>query len=177
MNYFMKLFLSGLLLLSGCNESQSVQAGKLNYGKPHAPVEMTFIQSVKPKVGVTIRYEILLTPGVDANDMQVSVSADEGLSLLEYPQQLQLGVQKKDQQQAVVVTCQPQREGLFYINISATVITDGKRQSRSFAIPVNVGDVDAAKHLKASGVVVEDAAGERIISMPAQQTLKTAPSN
>ena len=177
MNYFVRLLLLVAVALTGCNESKSLQPAKLNYAKPHAPVEMTFSTSTKPKVGATLRYEILLTVGIDADDMQVSVSADEGLSLLEYPQQLQLGVQKKDQQQAVVVTCQPQREGLFYINISATVITDGKRQSRSFAIPVNVGDVDAAKHLKASGVVVEDAAGERIISMPAQQTLKTAPSN
>lgn len=177
MKHTLIFFLAMLAFLSGCKESQSIHsdyAGKINYVKPHAPVDMEFTASSKPRAGESHRYELVITAGEAADDLIVSVTADEGVLLLEYPQQTRLGAQKKKQQHRMFVLCQPQQDGMFYLHVQATLVQGSQTQSRSFAIPLNVGDVDVKKHLKSSGTVTEDASGERIISMPAQESSKPA---
>jgi hypothetical protein len=102
--------------------------------------------------------------------MVVSVSADDSVLLLDYPQQRHLGVQKKNQQQKLVLLCQPQSAGMAYVTVVATLINNGQSQSRSFTLPVQTGEGDARKYLKSNGVVIEDATGERMISMPAEES-------
>ena len=177
MKHLVKLFFVSVLLLVGCNESKNVQhaqfdSSKLAYTKPHAPIDMAYTSAVTPVAGATIRYDLVFTSGIDADDLQVTVTADDGLALMEYPQQRSLGVQQTQQQNPIAVSVQPQHDGVFYLNVSATLVMDGQQQSRSFAIPVDVGAVDLIKHLKTNGVVEKTSDGERIISMPAQQTLK-----
>jgi hypothetical protein len=174
MKNLFKLFWLSLVLLSACKETQTAQLDELDYTKPHAPVEMTFTLSAKPQVGHDLTVELVLSTTTDAEDLVVSVTADNNLTLLEYPSLQHLGAQRKQQQQAIKISCQPQQDGLFYLNVSATLVYDGQQQSRSFAIPVNVGDVDISRQLKATGVVEQDASGEAIISMPAQQSIRPA---
>jgi len=174
MNYLLKVFLLSMLLVAGCNEPKSMQNDKVNYVKPHAPVDMKFTVSARPQVGANVRYKLMLTTGMDVDDMVVTVSAEASVQLLEFPQMLHLGPQKMHQPQMLTVICQPQANGLAYLNVVVTLVVDGQQQSRSFSIPVNVGDVAARQQLKPTGVIEENAAGDRMISMPAEESLRPA---
>jgi hypothetical protein len=174
MKNLLKLFLLSMVLLAGCKDTQTAQLEQPAYSKPHAPVEMTFTQSAKAKIGSDLSVEVVLSTTTDVEDLVVSVTADNNLVLLDYPQMLHLGAQLKQQQQVLKISCLPQQNGLYYLNVAATVVVNGQLQTRSFSIPVNVGDVNIGQQLKATGVVEQDASGKAIISMPAQQTLRPA---
>lgn len=174
MNVFVKLFLSGMLLLTGCNDSRSGLVGKVDYAKPNAPVEMTFAVTTRPQVGMSLDYALTFTLDANVDDVVITVAADDALLLLEHPQMLHLGARERNQQDVLRVICQPQRDGLFYMYVSATLFMDGQQQSSSFVIPVEVGDGVSQLPQTATGVVLDDASGERIISLPADESLRPA---
>ncbi|MBI3188867.1 MAG: hypothetical protein HYZ31_13505 [Gammaproteobacteria bacterium] len=166
--------MSLLILLAGCKETQTALPAQPAYSKPHAPVEMTFSQSAKASTGNDLSVEVVLTTTKDVDDLEVSVTADNNLLLLDYPHLRHLGAQHRQQTQVLKISCQPQQDGLYYLYVAATVVVKGQPQTRSFPIPVYVGEVNASQQLKATGVVEQDANGEAIISMPAQQNLRPA---
>lgn len=142
-------------------------------GKPHAPVEMQYVLPDKMVAAKKMNISVTLTTTRDVEALDVSVRFDDGLQAVS-KQQLNFGRSASKHGNQFAIECLPQRNGLFYVHLQATLTLDGQLQSRSFTIPVNVGNVDVRKHLKASGVVRQDAAGERIISMPAQESSKPA---
>ena len=142
-------------------------------GKPHAPIEMTFQLPSKLKPGQAIEFTLSLMPTRDVESLSMQMRVDDGL-VLKTDSQAGFGVMAKGTKADHEVKLVPQREGLFYVHVQAAVQVAGQIQSRSFVIPLNVGDVDARKYMKSSGMVTEDASGEAIISMPAQETRKPA---
>jgi hypothetical protein len=61
----------------------------------------------------------------------------------------------------------PQREGRLYLNVSAEVETEQGTLLKSMAIPIQVGS--APRELQTNGEVSQDADGEAIVSMPADE--------
>lgn len=76
-------------------------------------------------------------------------------------------MQASFQSNTLMVTVIPENEGLFYINVSATLLNNGKQQTRSFAIPVYVGNVQTKPGING---VQQDSARGGIISMPAVES-------
>jgi hypothetical protein len=177
MNTIRPFFILLSMSLVACNMSLAgnppeLSKGHGNYhpvGKPHAPIEMTFQLPSKLKPGQAIEFTFSLMPTQDVESLSMQMRVDDGL-VLKTDTQAGYGVMSKGAKADHVVKLVSQREGLFYVHVQASVKVAGQIQSRSFVIPLNVGDVDARKYMKSSGRVTEEAGGERIISMPAQES-------
>jgi len=128
------------IALVGCNDDDvSV--------KPSVTAEHT----VKPQGPVTITYNIIGTPIVGqplAIDIQVDSTASN---------------EKAPSLRQVRIT--PLREGRLFLNVSATVETDGGSISTVMAIPVQVGK--AIRQVQENGEVTTDENGELIRVLPA----------
>jgi hypothetical protein len=167
-----KLLLSVFLLgLMACNaetashkkESQHIQL------KPHAPVYMSFTMPEKIAVNKEATVLVTLKNEIDVDDLIVSFHTKNNLKLVS-EKQYSLGIQPASQSNTLEVIVVPQNEGLAYINISVTLVSNGVHQSRSFAIPVTTGDKTI--NLKAFGVKTKSSKGRGIISMPAVEPAK-----
>lgn len=177
MNMIRPFFILLAMSSMACNMSMAgnppeASKGQGDYhpvGKPHAPIEMTFQLPSKLKSGQAIEFTFSLMPTQNVESLSMQVRVDDGL-VLKTQTQAGYGVMSKGAKADHVVKLVAQREGLFYVHVQASVKVAGKIQSRSFVIPLNVGDVDARKYMKSSGNVTGDAGGERIISMPAQES-------
>ena len=163
------LYLTVLLLsLMACNAETTSYKEKQQHiqFKPHAPVEMAFSLPAKIKVDEELAVQITFKSDVDVEDIIVKFHTNSNLKFVS-EKKYHLGMQPSFQSNTLVVTVIPQNEGLFYINVSATLVNNGKHQTRSFAIPVNVGNVQTK--LKINGVQQDSTSGG-IISMPAVET-------
>lgn len=138
-------------------------------GKPHAPIELKFILPKGIALGETMSLDLTVEAGRDADDLLVSLRADNGL-LLNNQQQFAFGQQRTGQQSDIKVTVMPEKEGLYYIYLSARLVLGADQQSRSFVIPVKVGNVDIRKSLKPAGVLQQEKGEAGIVSMPAMET-------
>lgn len=139
-------------------------------GKPHAPIELKFILPKGIAVGETMSLDLTVEAGRDADDLLVTLRADDGLLLLNNQQQFAFGQQRTGQKSDIKVTVMPEKEGMYYIYLSARLVLGADQQSRSFVIPVKVGNVDTRKSLKPAGVLQQEEGEAGIVSMPAVET-------
>lgn len=139
-------------------------------GKPHAPIELKFILPRGIAVGETMSLDLTVEVGQDADDLLVSLRADNGLLLLNNQQQFAFGQQRTGQKSDIKVAVIPEKEGMYYIHLSARLVLGADQQSRSFVIPVKVGNVNIQKSLKPAGVLQQEEGEVGIVSMPAMET-------
>ena len=172
-----KLIAYGLLFLTltACNsdDAQKNMMYKPVSAKSYVPIHMYYTSNLKSagQVGHDYEFRIKLTSGVAADSFVVSYSVKGDLILNNPDDSVDFNKQTKGQVNTLVVNVNPQQNGLFYIYLSATLYVDGRGHTRSFAIPVNVGEVNSKKQLKSPGVVIQDAdSNQKIISMPAIET-------
>lgn len=136
-------------------------------GKPHAAVEMRYAMKKNIVAGEEIEVTITFTNAKNVDDLEVNFRLDVGLESIDVLPQYHFGVLAAGQTSVIKLPIIAANNGLYYIYAVATLVDD-KRQSRSFAIPVNIGNVDAQKQLKSLGNVTIEPSGRRIITMPAQ---------
>ena len=138
-------------------------------GKPGAPVDLRFELAERPAVGVPLTISIELTPRAAIGRLQATVQGSEGIQL---SGDVELETADQPTPDVAVVrkfTVTPTREGVFYISVIAYASEAGSSSSRSFAIPIVVGDGGAAAMAQKPATVI-DSANERIERMPAQET-------
>jgi len=160
------------LLISACSNDPEVSV------KPGVTAEHT----VKPQGPVTITYNIIGTPIVGqplAIDIQVDSMLGPQVIELSYRVNDSTAMQFAEAQPASVsiaasnekapslrqVRITPLREGRLFLNVSATVETDGGSISTVMAIPVQVGK--AIRQVQENGEVTTDENGELIRVLPA----------
>lgn len=155
------------------NDSKSVLSNKYS-GKPQPPVDMKYkiTSSKKVTVGENITIELTFKTTKAVDDLIIQLTTDSGLIMMNSSNQYSFGPQSKGDKSNLDLIVQAEVDGYYYIYISASLVEGGSRQSRSFTIPVNVGNVDASKYMKPAGAVQEDSSGQKIISMPASQPKK-----
>lgn len=140
-------------------------------GKPHAAVEMHYKMKKNIAAGETIDVTMTFINTKNVDDLEISYKLDDGLTSSEALHQYNFGVLAASEKSVVTLPITATNDGYYYIYVVATLIDD-KRQSRSFAIALNVGNVKAHKHIKSNGKVTIDSSGRRVISMPAQMKKK-----
>ncbi len=140
---------------------------KVFTGKPAGAVDMHYIAEDEIIAGAETEIKITFINKKDIDDLLVSFKFDSGLVSGNHLKQYNFGILPQGQESHISLEVSAANNGLYYIYVTATLVTD-KNQSRSFAIPVNVGSVDVSKSLKTMGKVKTDSAGRRIITMPAQ---------
>jgi len=155
-------------------------AGGVSAGKPTAPITIDYTVIGMPVVGqpVSINLEVSsMLPG-RAVTLNYRINDARNLSFPQaQAQRVALGVLGDTDRAAQQVTVVPQKEGRLYLNVSAEVETDEGMLVKSMAIPIQVGS--APRELQTNGEVGEDAEGEAIVSMPAEEETKasTRPTN
>lgn len=136
-------------------------------GKAAAAVDMDYVIEKNIIAGDETEIKITFTNKKDVDDLLVSFKLDSGLVSSENLSNHNFGILPQGQESVVLLRVTAANNGLYYIHVSATLVTD-KHQSRSFAIPINVGNVDVRKSLKTMGNVTTDSTGRRIITTPAE---------
>jgi len=168
-----KSFLSIILLLLFVYNTpiySDTKATKAIQYKPHAPVEMMFnidtTENKVIKVNQDVSLQVTFKNNIDVDDLIVHFHTNENLILVSEHQHY-FGLQPSFQKNKIDLMVIPKSEGILYINISATLVSNGIQQSRSFAIPVNVGYFSGNNAFKANINLNELKAVGGIISMPA----------
>lgn len=145
-------------------------------GKPHAPIELKFSLPENISLNESILFELSLIVSQEADNLIISFAADDGVSILNKQKQIMLGQQSKGQVNDIRVSLLPERSGLLYFHITATLIDGELQQSRSFAIPLAIGDIQILETLNGGREIQQGKSGQEntsaqgIISMPAIET-------
>ena len=134
-------------------------------GKPAADIKMNSAVEKDIQVNTIVNVDINFINEYDVDDLQLRFKLDKGLQTDE-SLHTNFGILAAGTTSTVTLSVWSADEGLYYIHVLATLVTD-KQQSRSFAVPVNIGNVDVKKNLKTTGEVIIDSAGRRIIKTPA----------
>ena len=133
-------------------------------GKPSAPVELSYRFLSEPRLGQPLEIEITASALRPDQSVALELSADTGLQLASQarlaPRILPLGEPRRDR---AVVT--PLAEGRLFLNVFATITSNGARQLKSISIPIQIGPV--AEQQVAPEL---DADGTPIRTMPAEET-------
>jgi hypothetical protein len=144
-------------------------APRASAGKPTAPISIEYDIIGAPIVGhpVNIDLAVRSTQGDRPVKLTYRVLDTGSLSFPE-SQVREVSVRVNQAQTAArQVTVVPQREGRLYLNVTAEVETESGAMIKSIAIPVQVGSGPGER--EPAGEVTEDADGEAIISLPADE--------
>ena len=138
-------------------------------GKPTAPVAIEYDVIGVPIVGHPVNVDIAVssTQGEAPVRLRWQVLDTGSLSFPESQARevsLRLNSRQAETRQVTIV---PQREGRLYLNVTAEVETPDGAMLKTMAIPIQVGG--APGEPEAAGEVKEDADGEAVMSLPADE--------
>jgi hypothetical protein len=140
-------------------------------GKTAAAVDLKYDVPVKPAVGEPFELELAFLPRLAANTLEVEVTGIPGLTLVSGGTSRFEAVGAGDRH-VMRVLVRADAPGLYYVGVAAKMVTKVQSDSRTFSVPVAVGNVQAAQ--KTAPDV--DASGQPVESMPAAESGGTAES-
>jgi hypothetical protein len=140
-------------------------------GKTAAAVDLKYDVPVKPDVGQPFELELAFLPRLAADSLEVEVTGIPGLTLVSSGTSRFEGVGAGDRH-VMRVLVRADAPGLYYVGVAAKMVTKVQSDSRTFSVPVAVGNVQAAQ--KPTPEV--DASGQPVESMPAVESGGTAES-
>ncbi len=136
--------------------------------KPQSPVSIAYriigIPVVGQPVGVDIEITSLLGSQVIAVEYRLNDSTAMQFTEAQ-PAQITIAPSNNDEPSLQQVRLIPLREGRLFLNVSASIETDGGTISTVTAIPIQVGA--APRVIQDNGTVTTDENGEQIRSLPA----------
>ena len=138
--------------------------------KPHANIKIAYQLPKSFAIDVPETIEFTVINGRDADEVKVNFTVDDGLILNTAISEIRFGPATSASRHSFEIQLTPQQNGLFYINLFASMLIDNRYQTRSFAIPVSVGEYDLKKQRPPVGVISEQADGQLIITMPAVES-------
>lgn len=139
-------------------------------GKTAAGVDLKYDLPSKPQPGQDFEVELALLPRLPADTLEVEVTGIPGLAIVSGAVAKFEKVVPGESYPAKVIV-RADKAGLFYLGVSAKMITQVQTEARTFSMPVVVGTVAAAEKTAPA----TDAAGHPIESMPAQETSRQGP--
>lgn len=138
-------------------------------GKPTAPVDISYSFEGRPAVGTALDIDVVVTPRVAAEALRVQSNTSGRHGLASSDSAKTFGEQRAGQANTYRVTIVPRSEGVFYLNVLASLDAGGHTQARAYAIPVMIGDAARQKSLAPNNHMRSTPSGEAIISLPAQE--------
>lgn len=148
--------------------AKSGTVAAVSLGKPGAAVDLRFDVGARPAVGVPLQINLELTPRSAVSQLHATVVANDGLDLVGTGDLDGADRPAVDVAVSRSISVTPQREGIF--NLSVFVETDDGL-TRSFAIPLIVGDAGAAAVVQKTATKI-DATQQRVESLPAQESTR-----
>lgn len=149
---------------------KSHQSGS-GYTKPHAGIQLNYKRPKNLQVGENVDIDLGFKVSTQAEQLRVVVNSAEGLQL--NSESLYEIDTSKTKKHKISLNVSALQEGRQRIDVSATIVEAGKNQSRSFSIPVIVGDpanfkVGSESDTSTSGYRIDKKHG--VVSMPAQES-------
>jgi len=154
------------------SEVQKPEERKSHYTKPHAGISLDYQKPENIQTGENLEMELHFKVRDQAEQLQLKVRTGDVLLLQSDSQYtFDTSVNKKNSVSILVTAL---KDGAARINLNATILVAGKYQSRSFSIPVIVGDPSQSKSavtgvvISRPGYTVDKEQG--VVSMPAVET-------
>ena len=149
---------------------KKIEKQKTAYTKPHADIDLHYQRPNVMQIGDRVDLDLTLKSKYHSDTLQLDVSHDAGLSLIsekhyEFTKKNIAGHKFTIQVSAI-------SEGRFYVDINATINSNGKLQARSFSIPFVVGDISTGKDVKNNNQEkgYKYLPSQGVVSMPAVET-------
>jgi hypothetical protein len=139
-------------------------------GKTAAGVDLKYDLPARPEPGTDFEVALALLPRLPADTLEVEVTGIPGLSIVNGAAAKFEKVHSGEAYPAKV-TVRADRPGLYYLAVSAKMVTQVQTEARTFSVPVVVGPVAAAEKTAPE----KDAAGQPVESMPAEETSRQGP--
>jgi len=113
-------------------------------GKSSGDIELKFDLRGRPVVGESVDIDLALIPGTELDRVYAIFQAGDGLQLTKGGKTAEIAHPPVEVPISHTLTIVPQRDGVFYV--SAVVLADSPTESvtRSFSIPLVVGDGTSA---------------------------------
>ena len=140
-------------------------ANETFYAKPHAPIEMQYTIKNKININEVAILEIQISNTVDTSDLHLTLNSPSILHTGGMHARYDFGALSKNTTSRLSFEVSANQAGQFYIYLSTHIINNNQNQTRSFVIPVNIGNKITRQ--KATSTEI-DSTGIRIISMPAK---------
>jgi hypothetical protein len=139
-------------------------------GKPGAPIEFKYELAGAPQVGQPLVIDFGLVPQAASPAVHLMVATSGGLTLGQSNAPAVLRNVKPGSEYWHQLMVTPQENGIFSVNLIATVGEGEQMLARTFSIPVIVGSasMDSAKARKLNTEI--DATGQAIEVMPGQES-------
>lgn len=134
-------------------------------GKTAAAVDLKYDVMAKPAVAEPFEIELVLLPRAAADALEVEVSGIPGLTVAGGGAARFEGVVPGDRHAHRVVVA-AESPGLYYIGVTARMVTQVQTDVRTFSVPVVVGAVPAAE----KPAPAQDATGQAVQPMPAAES-------
>ncbi len=171
-NLLLLILLAGVLPLglSGCAEkSVSYLNGEVPAShKISAPVAIAYSVPKKVALGEDLLVTVTLTANADVENLTLTVSAGEGLTLPGGRYDVNFGSQQSGHTVTEEILISSNREGRLYLNLLVSGLFSGREMARAGAVPVQVGE-SVSQALKTTGAVAVDSDGKRLMVSPAQE--------
>jgi hypothetical protein len=147
------------------DDPDSLKANAVATGKTAAGVDLKYDVLAKPDPGQDFEIELVFLPRVAADSLEIEVTGIQGVAIVSGGTARFESVTAGERYPAPVVA-RADAPGLYYLGVSARMVSKVQTEARTFSVPVVVGAVAAAE--KPSPAV--DASGEAVESMPAVET-------
>jgi hypothetical protein len=134
-------------------------------GKTTAPVDLKFDVPAKPGVGQPFVVELVFSPRLPADVLEVEVTGNPGLALVDGGTARFEDVQTNGRH-VLQVQARADAAGLYYLSVVARMVNKVQTEARTFSVPVAVGAGAVAE----KPTPARDASGQPIESMPAQES-------
>lgn len=138
--------------------------------KPQGPVTIAYKIIGTPIVGQPVGVDIRVKSTLGPQPMTLSYRVNDSTAMQfaeAQPLTLSIAASNDDSPSVQQVRVIPMREGRLFLNVSATVESDGGSVSTVTAIPIQVGS--APREIIDNGNVTTDENGELIRSLPASE--------
>ena len=136
-------------------------------GKSSAPVDLRYDVPAKPEVGRPFEVELAFVPRIQADTIEAEITGMQDLVIVG-DATIRFDAVEAGEAYRAKLNVRADAPGLYYIGVSARVITPVQTEARAFSVPLVVGQVAAAE--KPAPEV--DATGQPVQSMPAAETAK-----
>jgi len=151
----------------------SVEEGLKHYatavdsGKSSAPVDLKYDVLAKPEVGQPFEVELAFVPRIQADTIEAEISGMQDLVIVG-DATIRFDAVEAGEAYRAKLSVRADAPGLYYLGVSARVITPVQTEARAFSVPLVVGQAAAAE--KPAPEV--DATGQPVQSMPAAETVE-----
>ena len=146
------------------NPKASSLATAVADSKTTAAIELQYDLPVKPAVGQSFVVELAVKPGLPADSLDVEVGDSPGLTI-EGERTARFPKVEAGQEYRFTVHARGDSAGLYYIAVTAKMVTQVQTEGRGFSVPVVIGNPVVAEKTAPP----KDATGQPVESMPARE--------